>query len=295
MKNNQTNSIIKLVAKTSTNDLRQFIIHRCQLDTDFYKDFTAQFGELNTDYELAKTKEEIGSILNNTESNNFISDKECQVICDKLWPIIDKYRHRLKQGYHQHALNGFLLIYQAGGSMLTTAFDDSNSLDHLFSMVDNALIEFSDTVLNESEDKKIDYTHQIIKTFNGQKFDDRYEYCFNALASMLPIITDKSFDVIQKTTKYSSVHNSDPNSYYVSKSCILNTKILLQLNHLQQAKAYMEKHIQINGIRKMRIDLAIEEKDFELAAQYCLDADDSKRNDSWKNYLIKINKMTNQR
>ncbi len=61
MNSEEKQSLIKSVNEASPDRLRQFIINQAQYDPSFFQDVTAQFGELDTDAEFAKTKKLIQS------------------------------------------------------------------------------------------------------------------------------------------------------------------------------------------------------------------------------------------
>lgn len=77
MNSEEKQSLIKSVNEASPDRLRQFIINQAQYDPSFFQDVTAQFGELDTDAEFAKTKKLIQSTIRHNKTYGFIDYQGC--------------------------------------------------------------------------------------------------------------------------------------------------------------------------------------------------------------------------
>lgn len=299
MNSEEKQSLIKSVNEASPDGLRQFIINQAQYDPSFFQDVTAQFGELDTDAEFAKTKKLIQSTIRHNKTYGFIDYQGCINICNTLDDIINKYMLRFRQGHYQHALSGLLLVVTTCGRMLSTADSSSGALtdtfDRVFSAMKNLSTNIAPTLLDTQKDALV---KEAIRTFKRKLFADWAEQRYKILYNVLPLISEKSAKLIQTASKnvIKSVEAGYDQVQSQIQDKILNARILIQLGQTDAAYEFMNENKDIPEIREVAIQNAIQNKDYPLAERLSLQASekDPGWRRIWEQYLIKIYDATDQ-
>ncbi|APR07045.1 tetratricopeptide repeat protein [Lentilactobacillus parabuchneri] len=299
MNSEEKQSLIKSVNEASPDRLRQFIINQAQYDPSFFQDVTAQFGELDTDAEFAKTKKLIQSTIRHNKTYGFIDYQGCIDVCNTLDDIINKYMLRFRQGHYQHALSGLLLVVTTCGRMLSTADSSSGALtdtfDRVFSAMKNLSTNIAPTLLDTQKDALV---KEAIRTFKRKLFADWAEQRYKILYNVLPLITEKSAKLIQTASKnvIKSVEAGYDQVQSQIQDKILNARILIQLGQTDAAYEFMNENKDIPEIREVAIQNAIQNKDYPLAERLSLQASekDPGWRRIWERYLIKIYDATDQ-
>ncbi|ORN12496.1 hypothetical protein FAM21838_00772 [Lentilactobacillus parabuchneri] len=275
MNSEEKQSLIKSVNEASPDGLRQFIINQAQYDPSFFQDVTAQFGELDTDAEFAKTKKLIQSTIRHNKTYGFIDYQGCINICNTLDDIINKYMLRFRQGHYQHALSGLLLVVTTCGRMLSTADSSSGALtdtfDRVFSAMKNLSTNIAPTLLDTQKDALV---KEAIRTFKRKLFADWAEQRYKILYNVLPLISEKSAKLIQTASKnvIKSVEAGYDQVQSQIQDKILNARILIQLGQTDAAYEFMNENKDIPEIREVAIQNAIQNKDYPLAERLSLQA-----------------------
>ena len=299
MNSGEKQSLIKAVNEASPEWLRQFIINQAQFDPTFFRDVTAQFGDLDTDTELAQTKKLIQNTVRKNKSYGFIDYQGCIVICNVLDDVINKYMLRFRQGHYHHAMNGLLLVVETAAKMLSDADISSGALtdtfDRVFSSMKNLSTNIADEILDSQKEIVI---KDLVRVFKRKIFSDWPEQRYQMLYNVLPLITQKSTKIIQTASR--NVIKSAGDGYETTQAeiydKILHSRVLIQLGQQSAATEFMEANKDIPEIREVEIQNAIQNKNYVRAEELCLEA--SKQDQGWRRiwerYLIKIYDATDQ-
>lgn len=299
MNSGEKQSLIKAVNEASPEGLRQFIINQAQFDPTFFRDVTAQFGDLDTDAELVQTKKLIQSTVRKNKSYGFIDYQGCIVVCNVLDDVINKYMLRFRQGHYHHAMNGLLLVVETAAKMLSDADSSSGALTDTFDRVFGSMKNLSTNIAPEIlESQKEIVIKDVVRVFKRKIFagwpEQRYQVLYNAL----PLITPKSAKLAQSASR--AVIKAADEGFETTQSEIydkvLHARILIQLGEQSDAEKFMDEHKTIPKIREVEIQNAIQNKNYVRAEELCLEA--SKQDQGWRRiweqYLIKIYDATDQ-
>ncbi|MGF2385211.1 hypothetical protein [Lentilactobacillus otakiensis] len=299
MNSEEKQSLIKAVNEASPEGLRQFIINQAQFDPTFFRDVTAQFGDLDTDAELAQTKKLIQSTVRKNKSYGFIDYQGCIVVCNVLDDVINKYMLRFRQGHYHHAMNGLLLVVEAAGKMLSDADSSSgaltDTLDRVFGSMKNLSTNIAPEILESQKEIVI---KDVVRVFKRKLFSGWPEERYKVLYNVLPLVTAKSAKSMQTASR--AVIKAANEGYDTVQSeiydKILHARILIQLGQKSEAEKFMEENKNIPQIREVEIQNALINKNYSRAEELCLEA--SKQDQGWRRiweqYLIKIYDATDQ-
>ncbi|GHP13839.1 hypothetical protein YK48G_12640 [Lentilactobacillus fungorum] len=294
-------SLIKVVNHANIDALRRLIIKRAEYDPSFLQDVTAQFGELDTQTELAATKKTLQEIIKINKHHGILDDVGCDNVCEALDDMVDNYMRRLEQGYVSHAMDGLLLVIAVAGRLFNTADSSVGPLTATFNNALDAIRRLSLKASKHqlSDDQKNELIKKIVSVFRLKRFDDWPANRYHLILVSLPLITSKTIRIVKNAS--TAVTNRAEEGYDQTQSRtydkILNANLLYYMGKKDQAKRYLDRYMNSPEIREQRIRLALHDKEFKMAERLCLDASqqDPGWRRIWEQYLIKIYNGTDQR
>lgn len=190
MKEKKKVELRELINRLSINDLRTLVFEHSQVDPSFYVELTAQYGKLDASAELALTKKKIKRLFDDSDAIQFISGPEVPKFVKAFTSILNQYQVRLRQGYYRHALDGLLAVFYATAILQNLTYLEV-SVEKLFTQILNALNDFSQQVSKQTTTKRTSYVKKVEKMVEKANFADDDGERYDALVSILPMMTEK--------------------------------------------------------------------------------------------------------
>lgn len=213
---------------------------------------------------IQELKAEIKATIRSNSDRGFLHYSECNNVCHYLSLVLDQAEQHHDARY---VMEVFMLVIVETLKLRLHADDsDGMTTDNL-----NHAIATIERLCEQAEPENRDYFFKfIMKTVKNKVFKDWAEEGFSLLRAAVPLVqTDKEagriYDMFPLLgTMYSG--SEYPDQHVVTHS------LILKLEGEEAANRYINDHLEVDELRAMAVEQALEVKRYEEAERLCLDA-----------------------
>lgn len=228
-------------------------------------------------------------------SGTFPSCSAADRVFEKLTRIASDANKRIKKG---DGIEGFaivLKVYLKGKALCSKADTSSGA----WMYTDAEAIEAMEAAVSAATcDDERDYIFSELLKATTRKEAYDWDGDFELLRIAARLVTIKNNQLwLKKLDEVKAAHNKEQYSCWENS----NETILMAeyLSYFEPAsyKAYLDNHLDIDSIRRSRIELAIESGEYDLAEKLCLEKYKKERDyspDTWAELIINLYKKSNQ-
>lgn len=234
-------------------------------------DILADLGFLIEEEEIKIIKPIFRKEIRKNKSYGYIPWKGFRNIEAKASEIIALCDKRINQNYVKMPISVLLdLLEQLSKA---TQYTDADFVD-ITSLIHQKINECAEKLShNQEEANRRFMVTTIIRYAKKNIWDDYSVDDFNLLGTITPLVTNKNKDRLLKAADELSVKHRDRFSINLRDTAhlIFKIKVCLQLGQIKQAEELLNTHLHNDEIRLFKINLSIEEKDFNQAEKLVLD------------------------
>ncbi len=270
--NSETNSISTAIQSADTDKLKAFVIEYAKRDRQFKTEVLLEFGKPDTHAELLQVKEQVREILSKYTHGGYIDYNDCNAICVEFDEILSLAEKRIYAG---QAVPGFLValhLLLVCVKLASTADSSSGALtdtmDYSLRVIDSAC-EAVYSSGSAQEQKKV--YEKGVKEAQNKVFDSWGEWNYCLLRSCTRMVTNNNAAKLYAALDYLAGVYSKWSSYYLLDDKLTRLEIVRRLEGDEAAKGFIAENIELDEFRNIAVDTALQQADFALAEQLCIE------------------------
>ena len=288
------NQIKTILQSLDQDALQKFIIEQCKQDKKFRNYFLVTFGHINQKLDAEFYRNQIKEIVKTaSDKHGFIDWHNMKYLIRALESLVEKLEsYKLSNNFQQAFFLSSVLLEE-----MTKAFDfadDSNGDIGYF--VDTALEALHDIVSSDNLDATLK--------------KEIFEYCIQVYNKKLFLGWDWHLGILEVAEKLAknetdvdlliSCLNKTESDYQRERAQMSILRLLHQYKTQKEVSQFIEANLSNSRIRKMGIQKAIEDKNFEYAKKLCKDGIEIDQKEKpglatdWYRYLLKIARLENE-
>ncbi len=288
------NQIKTILQSLDQDALQKFIIEQCKQDKKFRNYFLVTFGHINQKLDAEFYRNQIKEIVKTaSDKHGFIDWHNMKYLIRALESLVEKLEsYKLSNNFQQAFFLSSVLLEE-----MTKAFDfadDSNGDIGYF--VDTALEALHDIVSSDNLDATLK--------------KEIFEYCIQVYNKKLFLGWDWHLGILEVAEKLAknetdvdlliSCLNKTESDYQRERAQMSILRLLHQYKTQKEVSQFIEANLSNSRIRKMEIQKAIEDKNFEYAKKLCKDGIEIDQKEKpglatdWYRYLLKIARLENE-
>jgi hypothetical protein len=273
--------------------LQKFIIEQCKQDKKFRNYFLVTFGYINQQLDAEFYRNQIKEIVKvASDKHDFIDWHNMKYLTRALEPLVEKLEsYKVSNNYQQAFFLSSVLLEEMTKTIQNA--DDSNGEIGYF-------VETSMETL-----------HYIVSSneLDSNLKKEIFEYCIQVYAKKIFSGWDWHLDILEVAEKLvdnekdadlliSSLQKTD-SDYQREKAQMIILRLLQQYKTQKKVSQFIEANLSNSRIRKMEIQKAIEDKNFEYAKKICKDGIEIDQKEKpglaidWYRFLLKIAQKEN--
>ena len=288
------NQIKTILQSLDQDALQKFIIEQCKQDKKFRNYFLVTFGHINQKLDAEFYRNQIKEIVKTaSDKHGFIDWHNMKYLIRALESLVEKLEsYKLSNNFQQAFFLSSVLLEE-----MTKAFDfadDSNGDIGYF--VDTALEALHDIVSSDNLDATLK--------------KEIFEYCIQVYNKKLFLGWDWHLGILEVAEKLAknetdvdlliSCLNKTESDYQRERAQMSILRLLHQYKTQKEVSQFIEANLSNSRIRKMEIQKAIEDKNFEYAKKLCKDGIEIDQKEKpglatdWYRWLLKIAQAENE-
>jgi hypothetical protein len=240
---------------------------------------------MNSSEQLRELKKQISALIRSNSDRGFLPYGACDRVCYELSVLSEEVESLPDRRY---VLNAQLIILIAAVKIISHADTSSGMVTEVIRNCIHTVDGLSHSA--EKEDRKF-YFDAILKAVNHKAFQDWEECGYDLLHTSVHVMEDsKQADrVFAMFPILGPMYSGEA----YPETHLITYDILQRLEGEASANRYMMDHIEVDEIREIAVEKALEAKQYELVEQLCMDAmkkagNRSSRISQWAQYLEKL-------
>lgn len=287
----------KEVSKLTKKELVELVMELIEGDQDIAKKI--EFKLVTPNDEVKASKQLIRKYINENKRQGFISWRNVHAALQGAEMVLDKGRDKLVNGEEELAVELGITVLSIVIDMLQYTDDSNGEIGYVINESITLLQDASSLVLLSLNHRGQERAFDLIlkeamhKRYDGWN-DTRYE-----LLDVCTIYSARSSErrkleeTLEKLLSQVSTVSSLSSDYDKQAILQLQLKILERNGEIEQASQFVHRHLEFDEFRKMAIEKAIENENYETALQLC---EEGEENDSkypglvkqWKEYRLQV-------
>ncbi|MBS3680833.1 hypothetical protein KGF86_11455 [Ornithinibacillus massiliensis] len=287
----------KEVSKLTKKELVELIMELVEGDQDIAKKI--EFKLVTPNDEVKASKQLIRKYINENKRQGFISRRNVHAALQGAEMVLDKGRDKLVNGEEELAVELGITVLSIVIDMLQYTDDSNGEIGFVINEGITLLQDASSLVLLSLNHRGQERAFDLIlkeamhKRYDGWN-DTRYELLdvctiYSARSSERRKLEETLEKLLSQVCDMSSL-SSDYDKQAILQ---LQLKIMERNGEMEQASQFVHHHIEYDEFRKMAIEKAIENENYETALQLC---EEGEENDSkypglvkqWKEYRLQV-------
>lgn len=287
------NQIKTILNSIDQDALQKFIIEQCKQDKKFRNYFLVTFGHINQKLDAEFYRNQIKEIVNAaSDKHGFIDWHNMKYLTRALEPLVEKLEsYKLSNNFDQAFFLSAVLLEEMTKTIQNA--DDSNGDIGYF--VDTAVEALHDIVSSDNLDStlKKEIFEYCIQIYNKKLFSG-WDWHLGILE-----IAEKLAEDEKDADLLISCLNKTDSDYQRERAQMSILKLLHQYKTQKEVSQFIEDNLSNSRIRKMEIQKAIEDKNFEYAKKLCKDGIETDKISKpglaidWYRFLLKIAQAEN--
>lgn len=219
---------------------------------------------MDTSAQLKELKRQIGTIVRRNSDRGFVPYSGCNRICSELNALAEEAESHADRRY---TFDVHLLVLLETVKLISHADTSSGMVNDV---IWNCLQILDQHCQTNKEDEQQYFFKTILKAVNNKAFKEWEEYAYELLRSVVHLVNDTKqagkvyamFPILGPT--YSG--EQYPSMYLITYG------ITLKLEGEAASNQYLMDHIEIDELRVIAVENALQQKKYELAEQLCKEA-----------------------
>jgi len=260
----------KLIEQAGKEQLAALVLEHCREDKRFQSQVLAELEDTG-EQELESIKELIRETIRANTHRGYIAEDGCDNICADLDDALDKARRRLQRGQWGRALDITQFVLVTGMKLAEEADSSSGSLSWT---IDAALetVGLAASGYAESGGDKEDWVKGLLETALGSVFDgwDQWRYELLRQATVLADSQNEGefYDALTRLSdrRWESFQDGPG---YDEQDKLIRYHIICSAHGVKEARAYLERNLDVDEFRLILVREYIEEGDHANAERLC--------------------------
>ena len=287
------NQIKTILDSLDQDALQKFIIEQCKQDKKFRNYFLVTFGHINQKLDAEFYRNQIKEIVKAaSDKHGFIDWHNMKYLTRALEPLVEKLEsYKLSNNFQQAFFLSAVLLEEMTKTIQNA--DDSNGDIGYF--VDTAVEAIHDIASSDNLDATLK--------------KEIFEYCIQVYNKKLFLGWDWHLGILEVAEKLAknetdvdlliSCLNKTESDYQRERAQMSILRLLHQYKTQKEVSQFIEANLSNSRIRKMEIQKAIEDKNFEYVKKLCKDGIEIDQKEKpglaidWYRFLLKIAQIEN--
>ncbi len=288
------NQIKTILNSLDQESLQKFIIEQCKQDKKFRNYFLVTFGHINQKLDAEFYRNQIKEIVKTaSDKHGFIDWHNMKYLIRALEPLVEKLEsYKLSNNFQQAFFLSSVLLEEMTKTIQNA--DDSNGDIGYF--IDTAVEALHDIASSDNLDATLK--------------KEIFEYCIQVYNKKLFLGWDWHLGILEVAEKLAknetdvdlliSCLNKTESDYQRERAQMSILRLLHQYKTQKEVSQFIEANLSNSRIRKMEIQKAIEDKNFEYTKKLCKDGIEIDQKEKpglatdWYRYLLKIARLENE-
>lgn len=238
-------------------------------------------------------------IRNNSDRHGFVNYRDTDNAVYGAELVLEKAETAVDEENVVHAVNLALCVVREMVDLIQNADDSSGTIggviEHGFSLIEEII---EDTEISPFEKRTI--FESLIKEASHRRYDGWTDWRLNYLESAsrlsdTPELRNKLENQMSIFAKNEDI-DSWSGSYFAEKVNQIRYNMILQNDGEQKALEFIDQNLQFSSFRKMTIDRAMQNKDYDQVIKLTLDGEAKDKNlrglvNDWREYRYKAYKL----
>ena len=264
----------KILESVSREELIGFIIEKADFNEQLKNDLLMTFGNFDREGGIAMVKDYIRKTVRENTYRGFIDYSGCNNICRSLSELIQKTVLRLSGKNCLSAFDISLELLKTGMKLASTADSSSGALTDIMQDTQDLLIMTCDEISRSCPDKDKDKCFDTMTALSKNKiFYGWSEWKYDLLSVAVKFLTEKNrkkfFDTLDSFLKENTGDFSG--KFDTERNKIVRYYAIEKLDGYAAAYTYLLENIEVDALRKILINLSIEQEDYAQAEKWCLE------------------------
>ena len=193
----------------------------------------------------------------------------CIYICDELVRIVNETDSLISDGKYRLAISIDLLVLTNCAKLASTGDSSSGCLNDAVYYTNGAIAKICSSVLPGREAAQFIYLSSL-KESRNKAYDGWSEFVYDLLKCTATLATaenvGKLYTLLDEMRDEQSEH---PYSTYYDLDCQVRYEAIKVTEGTETATAFVNDHLQYDGIRRIAIDNAVSGKEYDTAEKLC--------------------------
>ncbi len=293
---NEEHDIDQILSTRTKEELIDFLIEIVADNEEVKQRILLEFDDGDDEEEILKAVSLIHTyIRNNSDRHGFVNYRDTYNAVYGAELVLEKAETAVDENNVVHAVNLALCVVREMVDLIQNADDSSGTIggviEHGFSLIEEII---EDTEISLSEKRTI--FESLIKEASYRRYDGWTDWRLNYLESAsrlsdTPELRNKLENQMSIFAKNEDI-DSRSGSYFAEKVNQIRYNMILQNDGEQKALEFIDQNLQFSSFRKMTIDWAMQNKDYDQVIKLTLDGEAKDKNmrglvNDWREYRFR--------
>jgi len=275
---NSTSDVENILSARTKEELIAFLLQIANEEKEIKQRILLEFSDDNDEERILHATSLIRTyIRNNSDQHEFVNYMDTFDVVYGAELVLDKAKQAWEDGKVVHAVNLTLCVVREMVDLIQNA-DDSSGI--IGGMIEDGF-EFMDEIIENTElssSEKNTLFESLIKEASHRRYDDWTDWRLNFF-EMCSLISDKP-DLRNKLEKQMVLFGEKEDvdswnkSYYAEKVSQIRYNMILLNDGEEKAQEFLEQNLHFSSFRKMKIEQAIQRKDYEEVIKLTLEGEE---------------------
>lgn len=293
--------IRKILSDRSKDELVDFLYNIASEYKEIKRRIELNFDSRSDEDEIYKSIALIHTYISrSSDRSGFVSYGNTYEAVEGAELVLEKVNGAVKQNRIMHALDLTLCVVHEMMDLL----DDADDSDGVIGGVIERSFDLISEIINDTELSSVD-KESIFKKLMGEASNRRYEgwvdWRLNLLSSCSELVDtsvlrselENYFSLMLRDEK----GDSWSSNYLTERIELIRYHVVKQYDGQKNVQEFIEQNLQYSSFRKMAIENAMKEKDYDYVIKLTLDGEEQDKNliglvKQWKEYRYKVFKLS---